>query len=93
LTAFEILRWPGGTQAVAGDHNLHLAELAVSPALLKKGDNTVKRNPVLVILLSVVLALLGGIPACAAEPAGPSEARGAGQQSLAEVSKQLNNPV
>jgi len=47
----------------------------------------------LVMLLSVVLALLGGIPALATEPAGASDPTEAGQQSLAEVSKQLNNPV
>jgi len=53
------------------------------------------RNFVLAILLSVALALLGEICALAAEPApaGAPEPTEAGQRSLAEVSKQLNNPV
>jgi hypothetical protein len=52
-----------------------------------------KRNPVLVVLLSVTLAFFGWTCALAAEPAGTAEPSEAGKESLADVSKQLNNPV
>jgi hypothetical protein len=54
-----------------------------------------RRQRWLLALLCVAIALSGGMSALAAEPAGSgtAEPTGASQQSLENVSKQLNNPV
>jgi hypothetical protein len=60
-----------------------------------KGDGTMKRKLLPAILLFLAMALTVRVSTLAAEPAGSgtAEPTEAGQRSLEEVSRQLNNPV